>query len=468
MKPFFLWLLLLLLPLPVFGGVAINEVLFDPAGTDTGLEWIEIYNSGLTAENLSGWQLYPDGIGYFSFPDGFVLPPGSFVVVNLRTSGTNSASELYHSSASSNMGNTSGSAALFSGEPRGEDTIKSFVQWGRAEETWESDAEKAGLWTKGDFIDLSDFVEGGSITLAVDGVATGGVNSWKITPSPTTDSPSYASTSPPTISSAAPQVPIPQIKAYAGEDRTVTAGSLVEFQGNALGTKDEPLENARFWWNFGDGETKEGKAISHSFRIPGNYTVGLHVSSGLYAVSDYLLVKVVPNQLRIASVIPRKAGFIKIANPGKTEIDLGGWILESGGKQFVIPWKTKVAAEAEIAFANITTGLLSLASSPVSIRYPNGTVAIIWDSAIETKPAAVTTDKAASAQTLPGGESETKKNKAEEIVTEESRRVEVKNELAQVSDSASLPSWLFLAAATAFSLAAAAAYLALKRFGLWL
>ena len=64
----FLGLFTFLLPLQVFGaGVVINEVLFNPIGNDPGQEWIEVFNASDSVQNLNGWQLYPDGIGYFSF-----------------------------------------------------------------------------------------------------------------------------------------------------------------------------------------------------------------------------------------------------------------------------------------------------------------------------------------------------------------------------------------------------------------
>ena len=61
-------------PAAALAQVVINEVLFDPTGSDTGLEWVELYNASDSAVNLSGWQLYPDGIGYFYFPEDFSVP----------------------------------------------------------------------------------------------------------------------------------------------------------------------------------------------------------------------------------------------------------------------------------------------------------------------------------------------------------------------------------------------------------
>lgn len=171
-----------------------------------------------------------------------------------------------------------------------------------------------------------------------------------------------------------------QINVDAGPDQTVAAGSLADFKGAAVGLKKEPLDTARFWWNFGDGETQEGKATTHVFRIPGTYIVGLHVSSGEYASSDYATVRVLANQMRPSRVVEGREGYIQLANPLNVESDIGGWIIEDGaGKQFFIPSKTKIAAGGELSLSNAVTGLLQdEISYPLTIQYPNGTVAFAY------------------------------------------------------------------------------------------
>lgn len=127
--------------LPFFvhaSSVVINEVMFNPAGDDSengaGKEWIEIYNGSDAAVDLTGWQLYPDGVGYYTFFQGFSLAAKHAVVIHLRASGKDTPADLYFPAAAGNMGNTSGSVALFSAEPRGKDTMTHFVQWGKAGE----------------------------------------------------------------------------------------------------------------------------------------------------------------------------------------------------------------------------------------------------------------------------------------------------------------------------------------------
>lgn len=181
-----------------------------------------------------------------------------------------------------------------------------------------------------------------------------------------------------------------RISADAGPDQTVVAGSTANFKGAAYGLKKEPLESARFWWNFGDGETQEGQATTHIFRIPGAYIVGLHVSSGEYEASDYATVHVLANQIRASRVIAGGEGYIQLANPLNMETDIGGWIIEDGSHgRFFIPPRTKISAGGEISFANSVTGLLqSEPPYPLALQYPNGVTALVYAPEIIAAPSA--------------------------------------------------------------------------------
>lgn len=168
--------------------------------------------------------------------------------------------------------------------------------------------------------------------------------------------------------------PAPAIAARAGRDRTVIAGAAVMFEGGAAGLMKEPVDNARFWWNFGDGGTAEGKSVSHAFRIPGTYTTGLHVSSGVYAASDYSVVTVVPNQVEITEVTEGDGGFIRMRNGGAETVDIGGWILEGAdGRRFVLPPYTMIRGGSDIALAHAVTALAGTVS--LTVRFPDGSLA---------------------------------------------------------------------------------------------
>lgn len=388
-------------PLSVFASsVVINEVMFDPEGSDTGGEWIELYNGSNEQVDISGWEIYPDGIGYITVPNGFSIDAKKFMLIHLRTAGNNSSTDIYQATSSFNMSNTSGSVALFSGELRGKDTIKSFVQWGKGGETWEPSAADAGLWGRGVFVDIDSFSEGNSFALQQDGVIAGGKNAWRIlhTPTPkavnTGSSPSSSvltspSFSPVPASSTESSLPlstlrassIKTIKAYAGEDISSMVGVLLGFSGHAKGINDELIDSsARFFWNFGDGETKEGRNVDHIYRLPGTYLAGLHVSLGEYAASDYARVQIRPNLVTVTGVVLGADGFMRLANASDIDVDIGGWhIKDSKGHAFIVPLHTRMSRGGDIAIMNSISGLLQEpASLPLSVLYPNSIAAFTY------------------------------------------------------------------------------------------
>ena len=267
----------------------------------------------------------------------------------------------------------------------------------------------------------------------------------------------------------------PSIKAYAGEDRTVVVGSLVYFNGRALGVKNEPLEEGvRFWWNFGDGAAVEGRVVTHIFAATGTYIVGLHVSSGLSSASDYLTVAVVPNQVAVASVVGGAEGFVRLKNSSEYVIDIGGWHLSDAvGATFMLPPHTKINVRSEIAFPNSVTGLLQSGSADVVLYYPNGVKASesVSKSAVANNVSVTTVERNVLLQSpLPVRETIVVQKAAHEEGTSTETSAEHKTasrngaikELAQISASYTPSRSLFFWLAFGLSVLAAAGFLLAK------
>ena len=64
-----------------YGPVIINEIQYNPTGTDTNLEYIELYNTGVVTESLTNWRLrgevdYDFGMAQSIAPDQYLLLVG--------------------------------------------------------------------------------------------------------------------------------------------------------------------------------------------------------------------------------------------------------------------------------------------------------------------------------------------------------------------------------------------------------
>ncbi len=81
--------------------------------------------------------------------------------------------------------------------------------------------------------------------------------------------------------------------AEAGPDRSCSQGSSVSFDGS--GSHDSHGYALTFTWSFGDGSpVASGPIVSHSFSMPGTFSVQLTVSNGSFSATDSARVVVVP------------------------------------------------------------------------------------------------------------------------------------------------------------------------------
>ena len=160
------------------------------------------------------------------------------------------------------------------------------------------------------------------------------------------------------------------------------AGSLGQFRGEGYDFNNEPMEKARYLWNFGDGGMKEGQNVSYFYRYPGEYIVTLDISSGKNSASDRLLVKVVPNKVIISEVKTGPESFIEIYNGSKDEINISGWQvrssspLQSGYKTFSLPQNTFIRPFGYSVFPVFVSGMiLPQGGGKVELLYQTGLLA---------------------------------------------------------------------------------------------
>ncbi|MDA7930493.1 lamin tail domain-containing protein, partial [Akkermansiaceae bacterium] len=59
--------------------VVFNEIHYHPAGNNSSLEFIELYNQLAIDTDISNWRL--DGDVQFNFPEGTTIPAQSYLVI---------------------------------------------------------------------------------------------------------------------------------------------------------------------------------------------------------------------------------------------------------------------------------------------------------------------------------------------------------------------------------------------------
>ena len=74
---------------PAESSVIINEIMYRPDNDAIALEYLELYNRGDSAVDLTGWQLVDETL--FDFPVGTTILPGSFLVVAANPSSIEAA-----------------------------------------------------------------------------------------------------------------------------------------------------------------------------------------------------------------------------------------------------------------------------------------------------------------------------------------------------------------------------------------
>ncbi len=347
------FLLGILLPLcTVSANVIFNEIMYDLAeGSDGGREWIEVYNNGAQGVDISGWRLYEaetnHKINLFGDNGSFIIPAGGYAVIadnpsNFLTDWPSFSGTVFDSSFSLN--NTGEELAIHDADLNNVDSVFYTSDWGAAGDG-NSLQKVGGEWlAAGPTPGAQNSSESAVLPEeeTQEQTSAGGDSGW----------PEYV-----------PPEDRPKISAYAGKDMVLTVGALGEFRGEGYDFEDQPLEKAKYSWNFGDGSLGEGQNISHFYRYPGEYIVTLDVSSGKNSAADRLIAKAVPNKIIISEVKTGPESFAELYNGSKEEINISGWQirssspLQAGYKTFVLPENTFVKPFGYSVFPVFVSGI---------------------------------------------------------------------------------------------------------------
>lgn len=366
----------LLLPTPAVAQVVISEIMYDlPVGSDSGREWIEVFNSGSTAATLTEWKMFEGGVNHSISPytGSETLGGGTYAVISDNPAkfleDWPTYSGLLFDSAFS-LSNTGETLAL---RCCGSDLVdKDSITYssgigasGDGNSLRRMSASDASLTALSPTPGMGSLVaqQGSSDSSSASTTQTGSqTQQTQTSSSSNTASASGSSYVPP---------PEPDIFVDAGGNRMVIVAADVEFNARAYNGKKEKVDHVRFLWNFGDGSTAEGPAVVHHFEYPGRYAVIVNIAEDKTAASDQIIITAEPARLAF-SVLPD--GGVAIENRAGRDLDLSRWIIRSFGREFFLPEHSVVLAGATARISQKTLGFSS--SLQTELDYPNGVVAL--------------------------------------------------------------------------------------------
>ena len=225
----------------------------------------------------------------------------------------------------------------------------------------------------------------------------------------------------PTSSSPTPapkKVEEPKIKVKITTDPVAFIATPFNITGQAYGLRGEELYYGKYFWNFGDGDSKdtgERKPFAHTYFYAGEYPVTLEYYINPYsAVADAttkIIIKTIPLTVSISKVGDEKDFFIELSNNTDYEIDMSKWTITSSNKIFTLPKNTIIGAKKKIILPPSVTRFDFSDKESLKLAMASGQFVYAFNST-ETAPIVAATSpkitKSKSAQaTLASAENET-------------------------------------------------------------
>ncbi len=331
--------------------VIINEVAWMGTATSQYEEWVELRNTGSESVSLVGWKLYKNS-GTVLFSLSKTIPAGGYFVVCRTTpsvsnpllgscdeQGTFGGGGLINTSDLVQLKNASGVEVDLvdgtGGWPAGKAETRETMQWDGSSwitATPTPGEQNEGASNDGDDDNTSSDSDSSEIVISQ--------TSTKI-------------------------VKIYPIRTKITAKTMGIAGVPMIFEGSATDKYGKPEKYGKYYWNFGDGDSKEvkereQKKFFHTFYYPGDYTVTLEYSemydSEIPDATDKIVVKIVPASVSISRVGDAQDFFIELSNGSQFDQDISNWMLISGTQGFTMPKNTIIKAKNKMMLSPKITG----------------------------------------------------------------------------------------------------------------
>jgi hypothetical protein len=342
--------------------VQITEIMYDLEGSDTGREWVEVTNRGDSAVDISAFRLFEGGVNHrlTSVQGTTVLSAGASAIIADDTTKFLAdwpafSGSLFDSSFSGGLSNTGELLTLRNGDLADEDSITYSSEWGAS----------------GDGTSLAR--SGSAFSAAAPTPGAYGSGQSQQTPDTTSGQTSSSTASVATQPAAEPK----NITVYYKGATNAIVGADSVFAADVFGTAGRKVDNARVFWNFGDGSSAEGASVLHAYAYPGKYVVSVTGATSDYSVSERFVMTAASATVTLRT---ETDGTLSVLNEGSRDIDISRWIISRGSFQFRFPEGTYILAREGIRLPP-TTHIPS--EGDAQLLYPNGQPAAVEVPALE-------------------------------------------------------------------------------------
>ena len=355
------FIILLLLSGIVHGeALSISEIMYDPEGSDTSREWVEVYNDTNSPINLTTWKFFESGTnhGMTSYSGGTSFPSLGYAIVadnplKFLEDFPSYQGVLYDSTFSLS---NSGEHIAFKESSSGPEICSvdyNTSLGGNNDGSTLSTVD--GVWVK------SDATPGKE-----NQIASQDLNSSSSSTSTTTNTQATV---------AQMSAPTADVVLYMPSEKIAIAGAETQFSTFGLTRRGDTINNLTYTWAYGDGGEGTGSTTLYRYAYPGRYITQVEGNNGYVMGVGRINVRVVSPDIAITKIENGKYGaFVDVANPNVYDLDLSQWKLAIDNKIFSFPKNTLIQGKGVTHFSGLAMGFASTtisSSTVVKILFPN-------------------------------------------------------------------------------------------------
>ncbi len=374
----------LFIVIPFSHSQIISEIMYDPAGSDTGNEWIEIFNNTSSSIDLTTYKLFESNTNHsisnsslYTNTNGSILLAGEYAIVvdNPATFLANHAGfsgKLFDSSFSLI---NSGEELILKNSALSSIFNINYIPLADANNTggtlnyinniWQAYRESPSASSI-----LEVIINTNSNTSNTNSSTTNSTSTNTNTSSSNTNTNNYLSYS----SNGSNRYVLGDLKLLAPREINTVVGAETDFFVKSIDSRNNPVITS-VYWSFGDGAEGIGTSTKHRYQNAGIYTAFVESEvSNSYGV-DKVLVKVENPNIEISEVTDN---YVEIFNRGDIELNIGRFIIASDqglyhlSRMFIIEANSKVKVDGRVlGFSKLTNVKLMSAYNTLITKYEN-------------------------------------------------------------------------------------------------